>query len=375
MDGETRLFVGDHYEVVVNGTETKYYFAGTSMIALRKDGVLNFIIGDHLGSTSLVTDANGTVVSEMRYKACPTGMLREGEVRHESGASPTEYTYTGQYSYTADFGLMFYNSRWYDPSLGRFAQADTIIPSNQGVQAWDRYAYTNNNPVRYTDPTGHVACSLVAEEDCSYENMTAEEVVKKNIKSKYGITMSDEGEKPWSLQNLRIVFLSLQNINNALNGKLKSIIGSATWKMAEYRPTADCTTCTYRGWTTGTNVTFHTMGNNAIHQMNIYHEFGHVLDNSPGLENVFSRDPGINNRDFLHDGYLSRDALIDKSRDMYQNPMTIYGNDPIRAQEEHWADIFANYVSGNINLSNPNGPGIAMYNFVTRALSPYIGVP
>jgi RHS repeat-associated protein len=122
------------------------------MIALRKDGVLNFIIGDHLGSTSLVTDANGTVVSEMRYKAW-------GEVRHESGASPTEYTYTGQYSYTADFGLMFYNARWYDPSLGRFAQADTIIPSTQGVQAWDRFAYTNNNPLRYIDPAGHRACT------------------------------------------------------------------------------------------------------------------------------------------------------------------------------------------------------------------------
>jgi pyocin large subunit-like protein len=25
----------------------------------------------------------------------------------------------------------------------------------QGVQAWDRYAYANNNPVRYNDPTGH----------------------------------------------------------------------------------------------------------------------------------------------------------------------------------------------------------------------------
>ena len=57
------------------------------------------------------------------------------------------------------FGLMYYNARWYDASLGRFAQADSIVPtSTQGTQAWDRYAYVNGNPVRYNDPTGHV-CS------------------------------------------------------------------------------------------------------------------------------------------------------------------------------------------------------------------------
>jgi RHS repeat-associated protein len=74
--------------------------------------------------------------------------------------------FTGQYSYMDDittqnvtegFGLMDYNARMYDPALGRFTQADTIIPSTQGVQAWDRFAYTNNNPVRYSDPTGHEA--------------------------------------------------------------------------------------------------------------------------------------------------------------------------------------------------------------------------
>jgi len=37
--------------------------------------------------------------------------------------------------------------------LGRFAQADSIVPG--GVQGYDRYAYVNNNPLRYTDPSGH----------------------------------------------------------------------------------------------------------------------------------------------------------------------------------------------------------------------------
>jgi RHS repeat-associated protein len=102
-----------------------------------------------VGSTSITTFENGNLVSEMRYKPW-------GEERYASGITPTDYTFTGQYSHTADFGLMFYNARWYDPALGRFAQADTIVPG--GVQGLDRYAYTNNSPVNYIDPTGH--CSL-----------------------------------------------------------------------------------------------------------------------------------------------------------------------------------------------------------------------
>lgn len=41
------------------------------------------------------------------------------------------------------------------PYPGCLIQPDSIIPS--GTQAWDRYAFVNNNPVRYNDPTGHIA--------------------------------------------------------------------------------------------------------------------------------------------------------------------------------------------------------------------------
>ena len=116
---------------------------------VRKNGTLTFMLSDHLGSTSLTTDSAGNVISELRYTAW-------GEVRYQAGTTSTSYTYTGQYSNTADFGLMFYNARWYDPSLGRFAQADSIVPG--GVQGYDRYAYVQNNPLRYTDPSGHRNC-------------------------------------------------------------------------------------------------------------------------------------------------------------------------------------------------------------------------
>lgn len=47
-------------------------------------------------------------------------------------------------------GLYFFNTRWYDTALGRWAQPDSIVPlDSQGAQAWDRYAAKGNNPVRF----------------------------------------------------------------------------------------------------------------------------------------------------------------------------------------------------------------------------------
>ena len=75
-----------------------------------------------------------------------------GETRFSFGATPTDRLYTGQYE--AEAGLYFYNARWYDNQLGRFAQADSIVPNPGNPQSWDRYAYVNNNPIRYSDPSG-----------------------------------------------------------------------------------------------------------------------------------------------------------------------------------------------------------------------------
>lgn len=87
---------------------------------------LFYLIGDHLGSPSLTTNASGAIVSEMRYKAW-------GEVRYASGSTPTDYTYTGQYS-DSYIKLLWYGSRHYDPELGRFIQPDSIVPvASQGV--------------------------------------------------------------------------------------------------------------------------------------------------------------------------------------------------------------------------------------------------
>jgi RHS repeat-associated protein len=73
-----------------------------------------------------------------------------------SGTLPTKYQYTGQLSQMDEIGLLYFTARWYDPVLGRWAQPDIIVPvAAQGIQAFDRYAFVNNCPLRYTDPSGH----------------------------------------------------------------------------------------------------------------------------------------------------------------------------------------------------------------------------
>ena len=59
-----------------------------------------------------------------------------------------------------DRGLYYYGARWYDPTLGRFIQPDTIVPERGDPQGLNRYSYVNNNPVKYTDPSGHWAETL-----------------------------------------------------------------------------------------------------------------------------------------------------------------------------------------------------------------------
>ncbi len=68
--------------------------------------------------------------------------------------SVTTRGYTG-HEQLDEVGLIHMNGRGYDPKLGRFIQfADN-------TQSYNRYSYVLNNPLRYTDPSGHVIPMIV----------------------------------------------------------------------------------------------------------------------------------------------------------------------------------------------------------------------
>jgi len=148
---------------ISGGTVTRavtYYPAGGAVRINITSGsnTLYYILKDHLGSASVVTNSSGTVVGEQRYYPF-------GETRLTTGSIFTDQLFTGQREMTG-LGIYHFNARFYSPKLGRFLSADTIVPNVANPQDLNRFAYVRNNPLRYTDPSGNRPCGDGEKYDC-----------------------------------------------------------------------------------------------------------------------------------------------------------------------------------------------------------------
>ena len=66
------------------------------------------------------------------------------------------------YVYDRESGLYYLQSRYYDPLVGRFVNADVYVSTGQGINGANMYAYCLNNPVKYTDAGGQFVISALA---------------------------------------------------------------------------------------------------------------------------------------------------------------------------------------------------------------------
>ena len=141
------LYFGETLEII-NDTPTLYVFAGNLRIAKMTGSSTEYYHKDHQGSTNALTTESGSIIDTAEYLPYGPDRSPNGLLNHSA------YKYTDQ-EQDAGTGLYNYDARLYDPVLGQFIMADTIVPDPFNPQSLNRFAYCLNNPVRYVDPTGH----------------------------------------------------------------------------------------------------------------------------------------------------------------------------------------------------------------------------
>ncbi len=167
--GVTTVYIAGIYERQ-GAAATSYYEGG----GIRRSGYTSnngvfYMLSDHLKSTSALVARNG--VLNVRYFYFPYGARRGVPFN-----SITAKRFTGQYheaSLSGGEGLSFYNARWYDPKLGSFLSADSIVPAPLDPQSFNRYAYAGGNPLRFSDPSGHMKlCGASCESETQGAQLT-----------------------------------------------------------------------------------------------------------------------------------------------------------------------------------------------------------
>lgn len=98
---------------------------------------------DSWGNIISITDNNGNDISN--------------NTNHIANINPFRYR---SYYYDTETNLYYLNSRYYNPTWGRFINADGIIGANEDILGYNLYAYCGNNPIIQKDDSGKAAIAL-----------------------------------------------------------------------------------------------------------------------------------------------------------------------------------------------------------------------
>jgi RHS repeat-associated protein len=148
VGSKTTIYLGPDFEET-DGVVTKYVSLGGTRVARRVgyglSSVTSWIHVDGKGSIEALTDGSGNEIQRQKYRPY-------GDRISTSTSTQESLGYAGERQ--DETGLFYLDARYYDPTLARFISADTEMPGISHVAA-NRYAYAANDPINYSDPTGH----------------------------------------------------------------------------------------------------------------------------------------------------------------------------------------------------------------------------
>src|SRR5690348_14069776 len=118
---------------------------GLGLQAHAQTDTVTYVYTDLQGTPLVKADASGNVIA--RYDYTPYGSSVAS-----LGSSPDGPGYTGHVN-DPETGLVYMQQRYYQP-IGRFLSPDPVEPVAGNLFSFNRYDYTNNNPINHVDPDG-----------------------------------------------------------------------------------------------------------------------------------------------------------------------------------------------------------------------------
>ena len=128
------------------------YDENNQPLAMKYNNTLYYYVLNAQGDVVRIVNSSRSVVASYTYDPW-------GKIISSSGtlADVNPLRYRGYY-YDAETGFYYLQSRYYDPEIGRFINADSYASTDAtGLLSTNMFAYCENDPVNKSDPDGEVA--------------------------------------------------------------------------------------------------------------------------------------------------------------------------------------------------------------------------
>jgi RHS repeat-associated protein len=153
VDSIATRYLYEYDQVVLEtdntGNETAQNVYGTNLLVrVIGNESYQYFYNGHADVTALIDASTGNISATYYYDPF-------GNIISITGTVSNSIRYAG-YQYDDETGFYYLNARMYDPKVARFLQEDTVTGNPNDPLSLNLYTYVRNNPIIYSDPTGHM---------------------------------------------------------------------------------------------------------------------------------------------------------------------------------------------------------------------------